>query len=325
MINITRSQLDHKLEEYRQHNQDMKKTIELIFKAVLVATIIEIALGFIVLGGFTLRAFVFDIVILLLNFALIMIIPMYKSLKYEFAGTISLRTFINSLILQFKYKDIVKDSGSFADSNALIAKINNALSKEKNNYNILSLLEFKMSAYLRESDFENAEKIFNEICSSKQHPGFSLEETKLAYYGVIEDNDNYMRQYEANQEILKKWSRSNLKYSLHFLMHNSIYLQLKGEYEDALNIQKLQIEYSEKKLQYDYSETISRSDMYNKSAQNSTLARIYLKLNDYNSAREAVTDAERIFEEADFRIPQILIDEIAETKEKLSKCSADVD
>lgn len=324
MIEITRSQLEHKLEEHRQHNQNVKKTSDFLCKSILIISAIEIGLGFVIFDGFTLRALIFDITVLLLNLAICMLILMYNSIKYYLAGTLSISAFLNSLILQFKYKDILKNYSSFIEKDKVISDINNALKKEKKLFCILSLLELKMHLYLRESDFEAAGKVFNEICSSKQHPCFLLEEAKLSYYATIEDNENFIKQADSHPEIFKKWSKANLSYSLKLVTYNCIYFMTIGDYKEALKLSEINIEFYQKEHEYD-NYKVNALFIFNSAAQHSTAARIYYKLEEYGSANEAVTKAEEIIGNADFKVPQLLIDEISETKEKLAKIQVTID
>lgn len=325
MTEITRSQLEHKLEEYRQHNQDIKRITDFIGKSILFIAAIEIALGFIIFGGFTLRALIFDIVILLLNFVVIMFIFTYKSINYDLADRISISAFFNSLILHFKYKNILKDYSSFIESDKVISDINKALEKENKLFCILSLLELKMGLHLRESDYKNAEKIFNEICSSKQHPCINLEEIKLSYYGTIEDDKKFIEQFESHPEIFRKWSRANLSFALKLVTYNCIYSMAICDYKKALELSKHDIEFYEKQHEYDNYKAMPAVHLFNSAAKQSTAARIHYKLGEYGNANEAVTKAEEIIGNANFIIPQILIDEIADTKEKLSKIPSDID
>ncbi len=325
MTEITRSQLEHKLEEFRQHNQDMKRTTDFLGKSILCITAIEIAICFIIFGGFRLQAFIFSILLLLLNFIISLLVIFCKSIKYDLAGTISLSEFLNSLIMQFKYKNILRNFSNYAESNEIISNINTALAKEKKLFCILTLLELKMSLYLRESDYGNAEKIFYEICSSKRHPCFNLEETKLSYYGTIEDDEKFIAQFEAHPEIFRKWSKANLSYALKIITYNCIYSIAVCDYEKALELSKLDIEFYEKQHEYDNYKAMPAVHLFCSAAKQSSAARIFCKLGKFENANEAVTKAEEIIGNASFKIPQILIDEIADTKEKLTKIPDNID
>lgn len=325
MIEINRSQLEHKLEKYRQHNQDMKKTMDILAKSVLIISALEIGFGFIIFDGLTIFSLIFDILIFLLNFLVIIIILLYKSFKYEFTGIINFKAFLNSFILQLKYKKLLKNFSSYSDNNNILSDFNEALNKEKKLFNVLTLLECKMYIYLRQADYENAEKVFKQICSSKQHKSFDLDQLMLSYYAAVEDNENFIKQFDSHPEIFRKLSRANLTHALKLVTYNSIYCMQKCSYEKALELSKLDIEFYEKQYNYDDSNSMSANYLYTSASQQSNIARIYYALCDYNSANKAVAKAEEIICMAEFKIPQILINEIAEIKEKLAKTSSDVD